>query len=142
MDYNTIAYKVENGVIVNASIVGASSDLEEGFIRRPYPLGVGFVESFGDFYSSEMTQEHIDNARQRLKDKCVLDLEIYTNTLDDLTSNYPDVNSDGEPLEVPSNIVEQKEQVQKYISYLEELSQQVDILQNPIQYHYKPFGEM
>lgn len=142
MDYNTIAYKVENGVITNACVVNASDDLEEGFIKRSYPLGIGFVESFEDFYPPATTQEDVDNARARLKDKCSSDLEIYTNKLDDLKANYPDTTPDGTPLEYSNDIIEQKDQVQRYVNYLEELNQQIENLRNPIQYQYKKFEEV
>lgn len=142
MDYNTIAYKVENGVIVNASIVDASSELEEGFVRRPYPLGIGFKESFGDFYPDGFTQESIDNSRTALAERCTYDLSMYGNMLEDIVANFPEQTPEGDLIEVALEIIEQKKKLQNYVAYLNELNDTINNLQNPVQYQYKLFGEV
>lgn len=142
MDYNTTAYKIENGVIINSLVVNPDSILEPGLIRREYPLGIGFVELFGDFYPPGTTLDIIEQSRETLKIKCDSELEISNIMLRDLNAAFPEKDSEGNTIIIPEAITEQKTRYINYIKYLGDLKLNVDTLSNPLQYVFKSIGEM
>lgn len=142
MNYNTIAYKIENDIIVNTISVLADEELQAGFIRSPHPLNIGFVKSFGDFYPPGTTQEKIDTYRNVLGLRVDGDLEVTNAELQDLEKKYPEQTEDGEPIVIDEDIHERKLVLLTYISYLQDLKLNIDKLPNPIQYQYKTIGEV
>lgn len=138
MNYNTIAYQVENGVIVNTSVVDENAPIEKGFIKRDYPLQIGYVEKFGDFYPEDYTQEQFDNDILNLlhridtfKSINAQEIAMFQDNIDklDKEDEYYQVN-----LEYFNNRIEQ---LNKYNEYLSNI-----IVNNPHQVHLISIGSI
>ena len=124
-----IAYKVENGVIVNSTVVDADAPIEEGFVTRDYNLYIGAVESFGDFYPPNTTQEQIDKSREecikRADSFLVRTEEIVQNLeteLNDLTAQLESLPENDESRTDLENVIAMKQNElaknNKYNAYL------------------------
>jgi len=110
---NNIAYEISDGIVVNAIVYDINQPLPENYVIRDYPLVTGFIESFGDFYPPNTTQDEIDlrlSIQTTSVENNILD---YNARLEDLISNYPEVNGEGEELEIPPEILEEKEKIKK-----------------------------
>lgn len=150
MDYSTISYKVEDGVIVNATVVEPNAPTEEGFVKRDYPLRMGDVEKLGDFYPSSTTQEEINFEKQLLIRKVESIILEQQETSQKITAKITKLESDISKLlpedeNLPS-LNEQKEEEQQklektnvYIDYLNAFKADI---RNPIYQRPKTIEEI
>lgn len=128
MDYDTIAYKVENGVIVNVCVVNPSETLEEGLVKRTYPLNVGYKESFGDFYPDGYTEEmyntNMSVFQSRLmgiKQDMMFEKDTVKSKIDDLDESSESYQNDFTALS------DEMDAIEKYLNYIDNFQ-----IQNPL----------
>jgi hypothetical protein len=147
---NVTAYKVENGVIINATVVDDTQPLEEGLVIRDYGLGIGFVESHGDFYPSDVTSEDIERNRNNNIRRTNLTIDITNeniqnleNYIDTLTSQLESLPTDDEGrVELQEKIEMSQNRLQKLNDYIVYLDNHKNNLRNPIFQVIKPIEEL
>lgn len=143
MDFDTIAYKVESNTIVNATVVTPGRPLEEGFVKRNWPLGIGYVYNtkLKDYYPAGTTQENYDESVISLNNTIGRHKNTYSEMLDQINLQYftPDANANGAMPEVSEAIVEQKDKMEKYLLYLETANTTIE---NPFYQSIKSYEEI
>lgn len=137
---NVTAYKVENGVIVNSTVVDDTQPLEEGLIIRDYGLGIGFVEAHGDFYPQDVTLEDIERSRNAnlhrtdltifVTNENIQNLENYIGTLKTQLDSLPE--EDEKRVELQANLDKTQNDLQKLNNYIVYLNNHKNNLRNPI----------
>ena len=137
---NVTAYKVENGVIVNATVVDDAQPLEEGLIIRDYGLGIGFVEAHGDFYPEDVTLEDVNRNRNVNLHRTDLtisetneNIQNLENYIDSLNSQLESLPTDDEGrIELQEKIETTQNHLQKLNDYVVYLNNHKNNLRNPI----------